>query len=526
MSHTDARVARADELKDGEMKEVTVGETKILLARVGDRYHALNAHCTHYGAPLAKGVLSQGRIVCPWHHACFAAATGDMLEPPALDSLVSFPVRIDDGNLVVILPDEPTDRRTPSMSKRDAGVDDLYVILGAGAAGYMAAQTLREDGYTGRIVMITREGRLPYDRPNLSKDYLHGHADPEWMPLRGEEFFADNGIEVMLNREVKRVDTAARTIMFDDGSSQSYDKLLVATGGTPRRLPVPGADLKNIFLLRSFDDADSIIKAAGEASRAVVVGASFIGMEAAFSLRKRGLHVTVVAPESIPFEKILGPEIGSLYRKLHEENGVEFRLGASVARLEGTGKFEAVVLESGERIEADMLITGLGFKPATEILDGLRLGKDGGVVVDSYLSAADRVYAAGDIAAFIAVPTGARVRIEHGRTALQQGRVAARNMMGKQEEFNRVPFFWTEQFDTSLRYVGHAEKWDEIIYQGDVSARQFLAFYVQGERVVAIAGMKRDRDMAALEELMRLDRMPAPGELRNGTNNFSERLRP
>lgn len=398
------------------------------------------------------------------------------------------------------------------------------MIIGGGAAGLMAAQTLREDGYHGRLIMVTREDRLPYDRPNLSKDYLQGHAEPEWMPLRAVEFFTEHDIEVWRGKEVKRVASASKTITFTDGTSQSYDSLLIASGGAPRSLALPGSDLMNIFLLRSHDDTDAIIEAAGRSRRALVIGASFIGMEAASSLASRGLSVTVVAPDSVPFEKTLGPEVGALFKRLHESQGVEFRLGEHISRFEGSNRVEAVVLGNGRRIETDMVIAGVGVRPATGFLEDGLLAGDGGVIVDSRLRAAEALYAAGDIASFIDPRSGARTRIEHWRTAQQQGRVAAHNMAGKKAEYVNVPFFWTRQFDAGLLYVGHAPRWDEIIYLGDVSNQDFLAFYVADDRVLAVAGMNRERDMAAVEELMRLELMPKPAQLVNGSMDFPQLL--
>ena len=525
MTQKEVTVARSGELKDGEMKQVSVNGTEILLARIRGKYHAVGAHCTHYGAPLVEGVLSNERIVCPWHHACFNAAKGDLEEPPALDALPCYELRVENENIIVRLPDEATDRRRPTMSKRDPSADGRsFVILGGGAAGYAAAQTLREDGFQGRVLMITREERTPYDRPNLSKDYLQGHAEPEWMPLRGDEFYEEHDIEVLRGKEVARVNITEKAITFKDGDVLHYDSLLLATGGTPRRLNVPGSNLKNIFILRGFSDADEIIEAAKPPSRVVVIGASFIGMETAASLRARKLAVTVVAPGEVPFEKTLGPEIGGLLRQVHEAQGVEFKLGASAARFEGDGAVKRVVLDSGERIEADLVVVGVGVRPATDFLEGVELQGDGGLVVDRHMRAAEGVYAAGDIAYFPSAITNERQRIEHWRTAQQQGRVAAHNMAGREVEFDGVPFFWTRQFDVGLLYVGHAASWNEIIYQGEVPAQDFLAFYVKDDRVRAVAGMNRDRDMAAIEELMRLGRMPTPAQLRNGPTDFLELL--
>jgi apoptosis-inducing factor 3 len=509
MKYKDVTVAKVSEFADGEMKQVSANGADILLARVCGNFYAVGATCPHYGAPLAEGVLSGERIICPWHHACFNVSTGDLEEPPALDSLPRYDVRIDNENLIVQVPDEASDRITPAMAKRDPSTDArCFVILGGGAAGYAAAQALREDGFPGRVLMITREVRLPYDRPNLSKDYLQGHAEPEWMPLRADDFFTAHNIEVILGREVVQVDVEKKTLTFNDGNALTYDSLLVATGGTPRRLDLPGSELKNIFVLRSFDDADAIVEAAQGATCAVVIGASFIGMETAASLAERKLSVTVVAPGAAPFEKTLGREIGKLFQQTHESHGVKFKLGAGAARFEGRDAVQAVLLDSGERIETDLVVAGIGVLPATEFLAGINLHKDGGVIVDKYLCAADGLYAAGDIASFPSLLTGEHQRIEHWRTAMQQGRIAAHNMAGQTVAYDGVPFFWTRQFDLGLLYVGYARRWDEIIFQGDVSAQNFLAFYVKDRRVLAVAGMNRDREMAAVEELMMLDRMP------------------
>ena len=517
MGFQDVHLANTSDLKSGEMKEIASGDTRILLVRVGDQFHAVSASCPHYGGSLVDGALCGTKVVCPLHHAVFDVVNGDLEEPPSLDALVSYEVRVEGERVLVRVPDEAGDRRTASMVKRDVAADSRqFVILGAGAAGYAAAQTLREEGFRGSIVMITREDRAPYDRPNLSKDYLHGHAEPEWMPLRPEEFFAEHDIQLLLNREVTRVDAGAKTIVFEGGDTMDYDALLVATGGAPVRLNIPGSDLKNVCVLRSFSDADSIIETAGRSQRVVVVGASFIGMEAAYSLRERGLDVTVVAPSQEPFEMTLGNEVGAVFRREHEKHGVRFQLGSIVYRFEGSHNVEAVTLDNGESIETDMVVVGVGVRPVTNFLEGVQLDKSGGVIVDSRLCATDGLYAAGDIVNFADARTGTRTRIEHWRTAQQQGRTAARNMLGRDVAFTGVPFFWTQQFDVTLRYVGHASSWDEIIYRGDVASRDFLAFYVKDNRVTAVAGMNRDRELAAVEILMQLDRMPTGEQLKFG----------
>jgi NADPH-dependent 2,4-dienoyl-CoA reductase/sulfur reductase-like enzyme len=289
---------------------------------------------------------------------------------------------------------------------------------------------------------------------------------------------------------------------------------LIATGGKPRKLPFQSdGERKNVLVLRSFSDCDAILAAAENGNRAVVIGASFIGMEAAASLKTRGCEVTVVAPEEVPFQKILGTEIGRLFKDIHKQKGVRFRLGASVAGVEGGEKVEAVLLEDGERLDADFVIVGVGVRPATDFLHGIELHKDGGVITNEYLEIGDNLYAAGDIAHFPDPRTGELTRIEHWRTAMQQGRTAAHNMAGIRTAYTAVPFFWTKQFGKSLRYVGHVKEWDRIIFQGDVAKQDFLAFYVKDHRILAVAGMNRDRDLAIWEEGIRNHRIPSPDQL-------------
>jgi len=515
MNEQQKPVCKLSEINNGEMREVKAGETPVLLVRIDDKCFALGAHCTHYHAPLAEGYLSGDRIVCPWHHACFNGRTGDLEEPPALDSLPKFPVRVSGDDIFVDIPAEPSDRRDPDMVNADVTVDArTFVIVGGGAAGYAAAQTLREDGFQGRIVMVTTDRRLPYDRPNLSKDYLQGSAKPEWMPLRGDDFYEKHKIEI-LHETVIDVRPQERKVIFESGNSLEFDSLLVATGGIPRKLNVPGSDLGNVFVLRDFDSADRIIAATEKSEEIAIIGASFIGMEAAASLTKRGKSVTVIAPDRVPFEKTLGPEIGEMFQRVHEANGVKFCLGESVQSFGGIGSVAKVELASGRSLETDAVIVGVGVRPATDFLTGFNLHRDGGVLSDIYLSIGDNIYGAGDIVYFPDVRSGESSRIEHWRTALQQGRAAARNMMGKPTPFTGVPFFWTTQFDVTLNYVGHTNGWDRTIIQGDIDKHDFLIFYVKNEKILAVAGMNRDRELAVWEERFRLDQVPSPLELAN-----------
>jgi len=519
MKQIEAVVANVNDLQDGEIQQVCVGETDVLLARVDGKFHATGAHCSHYQAPLAEGVLSGNRIICPWHNACFNVVTGDQQEPPGLDSLTRYQVRVEGENVIVSVPEPAPGLRTPSMAQSNLEADGrTFVILGAGAAGAHAAETLREAGYQGRIVMVTYENKLPYDRTWLSKDFFIGQVTREQMPLRSSDFYKDHNIEVLLNKQAVRVDANSKTITFKDGDSLNYDALLLATGGKPRQLDVPGKDLQNVFTLRSFEDTDQILAAAQPGARAVVIGSSFIGMEVASGLTQRGLKVTVVSPEPVPFKKILGEEIGQVFQQVHEEAGVSFRLGMKATQFVGNGKVEAVILENGERLTADLVVVGIGVQPATEFLEGVELHpEDRSVPVDEYLCAAPGLYAAGDIARYPDWLTGKATRIEHWRLAAQQGRTAARNMAGQTVKFMGLPVFWTMQFKFPLRYVGHAEQWDEIIFDGDLEQREFIAFYIKDNQVLAAATSKRDTETAAISELMRLNQMPTPEALRNGS---------
>lgn len=524
MSQREYTAANLHDLKNGEMKAITLDGNEILLCKIDNGIYALSAHCTHYGAPLADGVLNGDRIVCPWHHACFNARTGERLEPPANDSLQKFETRIEGQNVIVKLPEKIEGNRPPSTPIIKNSDKRKFVIIGGGAAGYSAAQTLRGDGFDGEIILISKEDAAPYDRPNVSKDYLAGDADKSWMPLRGDTFYKDFGIELLLNKNVTGVSPKDKKVSFADGGNVSYDKLLIATGGEPRKIGIPGENLKNVFTLRSFEDSNRIINAAGDAKKAVIIGASFIGMETAYSLRKRGLDVLVISMEMIPFEKVFGKEIGKLFKKLHEENGVIFRLSFSLKEFTGKEKVEAVLLQNGEKFDADIVVMGVGVKPATGFLKNFKLLHDGSLKVDDYFKVTDDIYAAGDIATFTDWRTGENMRIEHWRTAEQQGIIAAHNMMGLNIPNRTVPFFWTSQVGLSFNYVGHSSEWQEIIFKGDISSMEFIAFYIKNDKVYAAAGNFKDKEMAAIEELMRLDKMPSPEILKYKSVDLVELL--
>jgi apoptosis-inducing factor 3 len=504
-------------LQEGQMKPFELEGKSVLLARVAGQYYATGGKCAHYGAPLHEGLLRGHTVMCPWHHACYDIRSGERLEPPALNDLAHYPLRIENGMVIVAL---PQDNKTEPQGKANPANQESFVIVGGGAAANAAAESLRRAGFGGKIIMLSAAPDAPLDRPNLSKDYLDGHAKPEWMPLRGDDWYAQRDIELRLNVQVRRLDPATQTLYLAQGESLHYDKLLLATGATPRTLSdVQGANLKGIYTLRSKADADAIIQAVETGKRVLVIGASFIGMEVAASLASgRDASVSVVAPEKIPFDRILGNEIGLMFQKEHESQGVQFYLGDTVAAFtEKDGAVSGVQLKSGKTLEADFVVVGIGVAPTTEFLrdSGLRLDeKDGSVRVDNHLQSSHaNIFAAGDIARY---GDAAGTRIEHWRVAQQHGIVAAQNMLGKNQDVReRVPFFWTSQWGLTLNYVGHAEKWDEIIYRGSPEQKDFLAFYVSGGKLLAAAGCNRDQDLIAIEFLLQHNRLLSTDQMRD-----------
>ncbi len=506
MPQHEFEAARLDELDAGGMHPAEMDGDKILLLRDGDTVHAVAATCPHAGGPLAQGVRHGDRIVCPWHKAAFCVRTGAVLDPPALDALPRYQVRLDGNRVLVARAAPPPPAPAPSVDPR------RFVIVGAGAAGAVAAQTLRQTGFTGQVVMLDPANRVPYDRTILSKYALSGQKGAEKSPLQSQSYYREHGIE-RRTAAVARIDVAGRRIVCADGSVLDYHAALLATGGAPTRPELPGADLRHVYTLRSRADADAILAQAERSERAAILGASFIGMEVAASLRERGLDVTVIGKEAAPFAKQLGPEVGGAFVGLHRRHGVAFRLGSEIERLEGAGQVSGVTLKTGETVAADLVVIGFGVKPATAYADGLERNEDGGIIVDAHLRAAEGLYAAGDIASFPHRGDGAPIRVEHWRVAEQQGRVAALNMLGQPTPYDAVPFFWTIQYMKRLDYVGHAAEWDSVALHGDLGKPEFLAYYVKDGNVVAAAGLGRDRDTAALIELFTARRNWRPDEL-------------
>lgn len=513
MPKSPSNLAAASDLKNGEMKQIETDGKKILLARIGDRFYATGAECPHYGAPLAEGLLCGDRVICPWHKSVFRITDGALLDPPALEGLTHYEVFVEDGRVYLRWPESEEPPPQPSNPPDQR----CFLIAGAGAASTAAAENLRALGFTGRLVTISRESETPYDRPALSKEFLSGEVGLDMLPLRPPEFWEQHRIE-RRTEEIVDIKPAEHQVVFSNGESIAYDRLLLATGGTPNKLEVPGADLGNIFTLRSEADAKKILQAAQPGVRTVIIGGSFIGMEVAASFAHRQLPVTVVIRESVPFERALGPEVGRILQNWHEAHAVVFKLNTEIASFEGQGTVRHVLLKSGEELPADVVVLGTGVHPATSFINSLEKRKDGGLIADNMLRVANDIYAAGDIAVFPEIYGGKPTRIEHWRVAQQHGRAAAANMLGAAQPFQGVPYFWTRHFDQSFEYVGHAEDWDDLILQPGEKPPAFMAFYIKGDRILAAAACERDKEIAALHELMRLRRVPSPAEIRKGVD--------
>lgn len=491
-----AGVSLADVPLHGVLAGHVDGEA-VLLARLEDGLHAVGGTCTHYGAPLAEGLVANGEIHCPWHHACFSLRTGAALKAPAFAPLEQWRVEIDGERVFVRERDEAPSPPLPapafSCTRRDR-----IVIVGGGAAGFAAAERLRALGYDGSLSMFSADGDPPCDRPNLSKDYLAGTAQADWIPLRDAAFYAEQRIDLRLDCEVEAIDVAAREVRTGDGERHRYDALLLATGAEPRRLSLPGFDRPNVHNLRTLADANAILAACTDAKSVALVGAGFIGLEAAGALRSRGLTVHVVAPDAVPMARQLGPELGGLLANLHAMAGVQFHLNANVAGYDGRG----LMLGDGSRIEADLLLVGIGVVPRTQLAEAAGLAVRNGIVVDARLrTSAEHIYAAGDVARF---PHGdGDARIEHWVHAQRQGQLAAANMLGGNQPFADVPFFWTHHQGHDLRVSGYLDAWDEVRIDGELPQHDFIARYFRDGRLVAAAALGRDRELLEVAQELR-----------------------
>jgi NADPH-dependent 2,4-dienoyl-CoA reductase/sulfur reductase-like enzyme/nitrite reductase/ring-hydroxylating ferredoxin subunit len=477
----------SSELAEGGKLAGHVGDEDVLLARVNGELFAIGARCTHYQGPLAEGLIVGETVRCPWHHAHFCLRTGKALAAPAIDPVKRWSVHEADGVIRV----GPEETAKPAKAPRAANPRTRrVVILGGGAAGFAAAEMLRREGFDGGLTIVSSDADAPYDRPNCSKDYLAGEAPVEWMPLRSGDWYKDNDIDLQLAAEASTLDAGAKSVALKSGRCFAYDALLIATGAEPVRLPVEGFASPDVHYLRSLRDADAIIAAAKNARRAAVVGASFIGLETAAALRKRGLEVHVAAPETIPLARVMGEDIGRWVQTLHEQAGIVFHLGSGVRGWAG----KQLTLEDGTNMEADFLVVGTGVRPRTAIAEAAGIVLDHGILVDARLQTnAPGVYAAGDVARYPDRRSTERVRIEHWVHAERQGQHVARMILGDDAPFGDTPFFWSAHQDISIRYVGHAEKFDTPKRDGSLEKRDAEVKLITGGRLMALATIGRDQ---------------------------------
>lgn len=490
-----------DRIPEGGMLLGNAFGQALLLSNHGGEFFAVGATCTHYGAPLAEGLVVGDTVRCPWHHAAFSLRTGEALRAPALGDVGCWQVEVRDGKAWVVgkRMAGPT-RSLPTSSD----IPESIVIVGGGTAGHAAAETLRREGYMGPVTLLSSDANLPCDRPNLSKNFLAGTAPAEWLSVRPADFYKEQNIDLRLGAQVVSIDAVRHQLQLADGSSMAWGALLLATGAEPVHLPIPGAQLPHVHYLRTQADGEALAKAAEGVKRAVVIGASFIGLEVAASLRARNIAVQVIGRETGLMGKVLGPQVGQYLKTLHEQHGVVFHLGASPVSIDAN----AVTLDNGETLPADLVVIGIGVRPAVQLAEQAGLATDRGVLVNEYLqTSVPGIYAAGDIARWPDALTGERIRVEHWVVAGRQGQTAARNLLGQRERYNAVPFFWTEQYDFALAYVGHAEHWDQADIEGDLGAQDCTITYRQNGQKRAVAVVHRD--LAGLHAEVELERAMA-----------------
>ena len=486
----------ADSLVDGGTSKGRVGEDEVVLVRTGGRFFAVGAHCTHYRGELAEGLVVGDTIRCPLHHACFDLTTGEAVRAPALDPIACW--RVERQGTTVFVHDRMA-AQAPAIkrgSKPHGPHPSSIIIIGGGAAGLAAADMLRREAYEGPITMISADADPPVDRPNLSKDYLAGEAQDDWIPLWPSDLYAERHVELVLGSRATSIDATGRTVHLADGSRRNYGALLIATGADPVRIPIPGSDGSTVFYLRSFADSRAIVERTKSAKHVVVAGASFIGLEVSASLRTRGIAVDVVAPGQRPLERTMGAEIGRFVQSLHEAHGVVFHLGETVTSIAG----RTVKLSGGGTLDADFVVMGVGVRPAVALAERAGLAIDRGISVNEFLeSSAPGIFAAGDAARWPDPHTRERIRVEHWVVAERQGQTAARNMLGRRERFDAIPFFWSQHYDVTIRYVGHAERWDAVRIDGSLDARNASVSFLREGRRLAVATVSRDRESLQAE---------------------------
>ncbi|XP_046697533.1 apoptosis-inducing factor 3 isoform X1 [Silurus meridionalis] len=507
--YIEATVCHVKDLENGQMREVDLGLGRALLIKEHGEFSAMGHKCPHYGAPLVKGVLSKGHVRCPWHGACFNIATGDIEDFPSLDSLPTFQVRVEKEKVIIRAnkQDLQTQRRTKAMAKCTAVINSStsfshVLIIGSGPAALVCAETLRQEGFTDRIVMCSMDKHPPYDRPKLSKSL---ESTAEQLQLRSTEFFQNHDIELLLDKEVVSVDVKTKTAMFQDGYKMEYRKLFIATGSRPKSINYKGKDVSNVFHLRTPEDANSIARLASS-KNAVIVGTSFIGMEVAAALTDKAHSVSVIGIDAVPFRKALGEKVGKALMKLFEMNRVKFYMLNEVSEMKGHhGQLKEVVLKSGKVLRADVCVIGTGSSPATAFLkqSGLHMDSKGFITVNKLMQTnVEGVFAGGDVVTFpLSLRGNKKVNIPHWQMAHVHGRVAALGMMGKVSDIRTVPYFWTAMFGKSIRYAGYGDGFDDVIIQGDLDELKFVAFYTKSEEVIAVASMNYDPIVSRVAEV-------------------------
>jgi 3-phenylpropionate/trans-cinnamate dioxygenase ferredoxin reductase subunit len=479
-----ARGVPVASLQDGQSVAGRVGEEDVLLVRSGGRYFAVGAHCTHYRGALADGLVVGTTVRCPLHHACFDLHTGEAVRAPALDPIACWTVE-QRGDHVYVGEKLAPRRPAPDRAAHPASIG----IVGGGGAGLAAADMLRREGFEGPVAIISADADPPVDRPNLSKDYLAGEAQDDWIPLWPADWYPERRVELQVNRRVTSIEPATKTVVLEDGSRRQFGALLLATGAEPVQLTESGATGGRVYYLRTFADSRAIVERAQSAQRVLVVGASFIGLEVAASLRTRGVAVDVVAPDEQPLARVMGPEVGRFVRTLHEAHGVVFHLGQKIASISDRD----VRLSGGGTLQPDFIVAGIGVRPSVGLAERAGLATDRGILVNEFLeTSAPGIYAAGDVARWPDPRTGDRIRVEHWVVAERQGQTAARNMLGQRQRFETVPFFWSAHYDVVIRYVGHAARWDTVEIDGSLDARDATVTYLLDGQRLAVATVSRD----------------------------------
>lgn len=480
-------------LKDGESILGHVGGESVLLVRQDGEFFAVGARCSHYGGPLSEGLVVGETVHCPWHHACFDLRTGEALKAPALNPIPAWYVELREGKVFV------TDKKFNVIKPREETASQRFVIIGAGAAGVSAAVALRRHGFQGTIEVLSEDKSLPYDRPNLSKDFLAGNAPDEWLPLYSQDFYSQNKIRLELGVRAEKVDPRRRTVLLSDGRTLRYDRCLLATGGEPLKPQIPGIDKGHVYLLRTLQDCRRLIARTSWSSRVVIIGAGFIGLEAAAALRMRNMEVHIVAPEELPLLKTLGVHVGSHLKKIHEHHGVHFHLGHSVREI----RDRSVLLDEGQSLDCDFVVVGAGIKPNVSLAEQAGCATEKGILVNEYLeTSVPGIYAAGDIARWPDPRSGRPIRVEHWEVAERQGQVAALNMLGDKVRFDEVPFFWTNQYGLSLSYVGYSDRYDRMDVMGDIDKEDFAVAYYEGDRIAALLTVGADLESLLTEEAL------------------------